>query len=140
VAITAQETCTADDRPAGMKEDRIVPNDVEILAAEPAQDAPSVDCRAEPADGIEDRLGQVLAGVLRVEQVPGDSHFFDDLDADSMVMAQFCAKVRKRHDLPAVSMKDIYRHPTISNLATALAERASGDLTSVESAGPAASV
>ena len=38
-----------------------------------------------------------------------------------MVMAQFCARVRKRDDLPSVSMKDVYQHPTISSLATALA-------------------
>ncbi len=35
-------------------------------------------------------------------------------------MARFCARVRKRADLPTVSIKDIYRHPTISGLATAL--------------------
>ena len=28
-------------------------------------------------------------------------------------MAQFCARVRKRDDLPSVSMKDVYQHPTI---------------------------
>ena len=59
------------------------------------------------------RSREVLADVLHVERVPVDSHFFDDLGADSMVMAQFCARVRKRADLPAVSMKDIYQHPTI---------------------------
>jgi non-ribosomal peptide synthetase-like protein len=36
-------------------------------------------------------------------------------------MAQFCARVRKRSDLPSVSMKDVYQHPTIRGLATALA-------------------
>ena len=49
-----------------------------------------------------------------------DSNFFDDLGADSMVMARFCARVRKLPDLPAVSIKDIYQHPTIKSLATAL--------------------
>ena len=39
----------------------------------------------------------------------------------TMVMAQFCARVRKRPELPSVSMKDVYRHPTIRSLATALA-------------------
>jgi non-ribosomal peptide synthetase-like protein len=38
-----------------------------------------------------------------------------------MVMARFCARVRKLPDLPAVSIKDIYQHPTIKSLATALA-------------------
>src|SRR5687767_2540314 len=39
-------------------------------------------------------------------------------------MAHFCARVRKRGDLPSVSMKDIYAHPTIRSLAAALADRA----------------
>jgi non-ribosomal peptide synthetase-like protein len=57
-----------------------------------------------------------------------DSHFFDDLGADSLVMAQFCARVRKRVDLPSVSMKDIYQYPTIRGLATAFADPAAGAL------------
>jgi non-ribosomal peptide synthetase-like protein len=71
--------------------------------------------------GTEAVLACLLAEVLHVEQVPGDANFFDDLGADSMVMAQFCARVRKRTDLPSVSIKDIYQHPTITGLATALA-------------------
>ena len=46
--------------------------------------------------------------------MPVDSHFFDDLGADSMLMARFCAKLRKRPDLPTVSIKDVYRHTTIT--------------------------
>src|SRR5687767_12310916 len=65
-------------------------------------------------------LAGLLTEVLHVEQVEGDANFFDDLGADSMVMAQFCARVRKRTDLPSVSIKDVYQHPTISSLATAL--------------------
>ncbi|MFF3870978.1 Pls/PosA family non-ribosomal peptide synthetase [Streptomyces sp. NPDC001978] len=72
----------------------------------------------------ERKLAEVLADVACVESVPADSHFFDDLGANSLVMAQFCARVRKRHDLPSASMKDIYRHPTIRSLAAALAEAA----------------
>ena len=37
----------------------------------------------------------MLAAVLSVERVSVDSNFFDDLGADSMVMAQFCARVQK---------------------------------------------
>ena len=62
--------------------------------------------------------------MLGVERVPVDGNFFDDLGADSLVMAQFCARVRKREDLPTVSMKDIYRHPTIQSLAAAFADAA----------------
>ena len=71
---------------------------------------------------LEGALAEVLAGVLKVDRVPVDGHFFDDLGADSMVMAQFCARVRKRADLPTVSMKDIYRNSTIASLAAAFAQ------------------
>ena len=77
--------------------------------------------RSGPPRTTESVLAEVLAEVLHVEQVPVDANFFDDLGADSMVMAQFCARVRKRADLPRSSIKDVYQHPTISRLATALA-------------------
>src|SRR5881409_4145479 len=72
--------------------------------------------------GAESIFAEVLADVLRVDRVSVDSHFFDDLGADSLVMAHFCARVRKRGDLPSVSMRDIYRYPTIRSLAKALAD------------------
>src|SRR5436190_5890075 len=67
-------------------------------------------------------FAQVLADVVGVDRLSAESHFFDELGADSLVMAKFCARVRKRGDLPSVSMKDIYRHPTIRSLAAALAD------------------
>ena len=73
-----------------------------------------------PATGTEENLAEILAEVVRVERVATESNFFDDLGADSLVMAHFCARVRKRPGLPSVSMKDIYRHPTIKSLAKAL--------------------
>jgi non-ribosomal peptide synthetase-like protein len=90
-----------------------------------------------PTRATEKILGEVLADVLRVERVPVDSHFFDDLGADSMVMAQFCARVRKRPDLPAVSMKDIYEHPTIRSLDSALTQAAAAPVEPLVPALPA---
>ena len=87
-------------------------------ALAPTDFAPAAFAPSSPLEGL---LAEVLAGVVRVDQVPVDSHFFDDLGADSMLMAQFCARVRKRPDLPSVSMKDVYEHPTISRLGAALA-------------------
>jgi non-ribosomal peptide synthetase-like protein len=78
-----------------------------------------------PPDEARRLLAEVLADVLGVERVPGEAHFFHDLGADSMVMARFCARVRKRADLPDVSMKDVYRHPTLAALAATVAEPAS---------------
>src|SRR5687768_454372 len=77
---------------------------------------------ARPESRTESIFAEVLADAMQVKRVSVDSNFFDDLGADSMVMARFCARVRKRPDLPAVSIKDIYQHPTIRSLATALAD------------------
>ncbi len=72
--------------------------------------------------GVERIFAEVLAGVLRVDRVSVDNHFFEELGADSLVMAHFCARVRKRGNLPPVSMRDVYRYPTVRSLAAALAD------------------
>lgn len=73
-----------------------------------------------PVSRTEAGLAQVLADVMRLDHVATDSQFFEDLGADSLVMAHFCARVRKHGDLPQVSMRDVYAHPTIGGLALAL--------------------
>ncbi|TMQ93098.1 amino acid adenylation domain-containing protein [Actinomadura soli] len=75
-----------------------------------------------PETATERELADALAGVLRLERVSAGSHFFDDLGADSLLMARFCAAVRERTDLP-VSMLDVYQNPQVKGLATVLAER-----------------
>ncbi|WP_239154512.1 Pls/PosA family non-ribosomal peptide synthetase [Amycolatopsis sp. FDAARGOS 1241] len=60
--------------------------------------------------------------MAKVDRVAAESHFFDDLGANSLVMAHFCARVRKRADVPSVSMKDVYANPTARSLATALTD------------------
>ncbi|MFD7609393.1 phosphopantetheine-binding protein, partial [Streptomyces sp. NPDC059828] len=102
-----------DDLPTVSMKDIYQHSTIEDLAAAfPAVDArvPDGPVAASPSDapvmGAEGLLAEVLAGVLRTERVPLDSDFFADLGADSLVMAQFCARVRKRDDLPTVSMKD----------------------------------
>src|SRR2546425_5889495 len=94
-----------------------------------------MDTRDAAPTGVEAAFADVLADVLRVDRVSVDSHFFDDLGADSLVMAHFCARVRKRGDLPSVSMQDVYQHPTIRSLAAA---RADAVLSSPRPAVPAA--
>jgi non-ribosomal peptide synthetase-like protein len=73
-----------------------------------------------PADGTETDLAGLLAAILRVDQVSADSHFFDDLGADSLLIARFTAAIRARGDLPTASIKDVYLHPTIRRLAAAV--------------------
>ena len=81
---------------------------------------------ADPPISAEGILAEMLADVMKAEQVPLDSHFFDELGADSLVMAKFCARVRKREGLPVMSMQDIYAHPTIRRLAQAFGIADSG--------------
>jgi len=91
-------------------------------AETPADSAIPPATSARPESSTESALAEVLAEVVQVERVSVDSNFFDDLGADSMVMARFCARVRKRPDLPSVSIKDIYQHRTIRSLAGALVD------------------
>ncbi|WP_306187739.1 MULTISPECIES: Pls/PosA family non-ribosomal peptide synthetase [unclassified Streptomyces] len=104
----------------------MVEKSADILMPEP--DGPAIAPRGDtaptPAD-TERELAGILADLVDADDVPADSHFFTDLGANSLVMAQFCARVRKRPGLPSVSMRDIYRCPTIRALAAALAQPAS---------------
>ncbi|MBB1157442.1 Pls/PosA family non-ribosomal peptide synthetase [Amycolatopsis dendrobii] len=69
-------------------------------------------------------FAEVMAELTGRDQVPVGSDFFADLGANSLMMAQFCARVRKRPELPSVSMRDVYRTPTPAGLAAAVAEPA----------------
>ena len=76
-----------------------------------------------PANAAERTLAQLLATTLGVERVSAESHFFDVLGVDSLLMARFNAAIRNHADLPAASMKDVYLHPTVRRLAAALAQQ-----------------
>src|SRR5690606_27077948 len=83
---------------------------------------PNQDGYVDPATDRERVLAEALAEVLGIERVSVESHFFDELAANSLMMARFCARIRERDDLPAVSMKDVYLHPTVRRLAAPLPE------------------
>ena len=68
----------------------------EALPADPVESPTTNGLSSSQAAGSAEALAEVLAGVVKVDEVSVDSHFFDDLGADSLVMAQFCARVRKR--------------------------------------------
>jgi acyl carrier protein len=77
---------------------------------------------SEELSHLEQVYAEVLAEVVDTSSVSINDHFFDDLGVDSMVMAKFCARVRKRSAVPSVSMKDIYRFSTVRALAAGLIE------------------
>ncbi|AOR30425.1 peptide synthetase [Streptomyces fodineus] len=94
------------------------------VVSEPGEPAVALSGTGPSGAETERKLAQTLADVLGVDRVEADRHFFTDLGANSLVMAQFCARIRKTADLPSPSMKDIYRYPTIQSLAAALGEAA----------------
>ena len=74
-----------------------------------------------PATHTESVVAEHLATTLGVDRVSVDDNFFERLGANSLLMARFSASIRKgAPELPAVTMKDIYLHPTVRDLVTAL--------------------
>ncbi|WP_323960208.1 amino acid adenylation domain-containing protein [Arthrobacter sp. JZ12] len=73
-----------------------------------------------PATPVEELLAAELAAVLRLERVSTDAHFFNDLGANSLLMAHFCARVRAHKELVPPAMKDIYLNPSVQQLALLL--------------------
>jgi non-ribosomal peptide synthetase-like protein len=80
----------------------------------------SLQSHVAPSNPTERALADVLAGVLRVERVSAQAHFFDELGADSLLMARFCARVREDPQLAALAMRDVYLNPTVERLALEL--------------------
>jgi non-ribosomal peptide synthetase-like protein len=74
-------------------------------------------------------LTSALADVLKVDHVSTADHFFDDLGANSLIMARFCARVRQRPGMSNVSMRDVYLNPTIAKLALRLRDGAAEAVT-----------
>lgn len=73
-----------------------------------------------PVTPTERILAPALAEALQLTSVSTTADFFNDLGANSLLLAHFCANVRKAAGAPSVSMREIYAHPTIAALASAL--------------------
>jgi non-ribosomal peptide synthetase-like protein len=73
-----------------------------------------------PANDTERRLATAFAEALGLDRVSVTGHFFDEYGADSLLLAGFCARVRECADLAPLSMRDVYLHPTIRDLARSL--------------------
>ena len=91
-----------------------------------------------PSSDTEWALASVLAQTLGVDEVSVVAHFFEDFGANSLLMAQFSARLRGLGILPRVSMRDIYLNPTIRRLAVVLGDVVAVD--TVDSAGPLTTV
>lgn len=63
---------------------------------------------------------KALSDVLKRDDVSVEGHFFDDLGANSLLMARLCARLRTREGWGTASMRDIYLNPTAALLAAHL--------------------
>jgi non-ribosomal peptide synthetase-like protein len=70
-----------------------------------------------PKTATEQALAAALGDVMKLDRVSVEDHFFQDLGAHSLLMARFGAEIRKRLQISAVAMQDIYLNPTIQKLA-----------------------
>ena len=77
-----------------------------------------------PANDIEREVGRVLSDLLNIEQVSMDDHFFNDLGANSLLMAKFCATIREQLHFSDVSMREVYLHPTTRDFSSFVATKA----------------
>jgi non-ribosomal peptide synthetase-like protein len=111
-----QELATIPTMTSGKVDRKALPAPTARVTAQPVS-------AALPTNATESALAEVLAQVMDLEQVSVESHFFCDLGANSVLMAHFCGQLRRREQLPPVSMKDIYLHSTIRSLALAVASR-----------------
>lgn len=70
-----------------------------------------------PKTETEKIIAGIMADTLKVDRISVADHFFHNLGANSLLMAQFCAELRERLAYCDVSIRDIYFHPTVAGLA-----------------------
>ncbi len=73
-----------------------------------------------PENETQRTLCETLSKVLKFDRVSIDDDFFQDLGANSLLMARFSSELRSDPALAHVSLKDIYLAPTIRQLADQL--------------------
>ncbi len=70
-----------------------------------------------PRGESEVKIAAVLARQLGLDAVSVEDDFFADLGANSLLMANFSAELRRSLGIAELSMREIYAHPTIRKLA-----------------------
>jgi non-ribosomal peptide synthetase-like protein len=70
-----------------------------------------------PRSKLEETIADALAEVLELDRVSVEDNFFTDLGAHSLLMAQLASAIKQRRPDINISMRDIYLHSTVANLA-----------------------
>jgi non-ribosomal peptide synthetase-like protein len=70
-----------------------------------------------PATPLERKIAAMWQAVFGLERISADSDFFLDLGGHSLLAAQLLARLRQHSEMAALSIADVYAHPTIRALA-----------------------
>ena len=70
-----------------------------------------------PEGDLEKSIAEAWAQAFKVPEVSASAHFFFDLGGDSLHVAMVVSALRKQPDFSALSVSDVYKHPTIRELA-----------------------
>ncbi len=76
-----------------------------------------------PRNEVEALLAGVWATVFAVDRVSVDADFFYDLGGHSLTAARLVSELRQRRMFEAISILDVYQHPTVAGLAAKLLEK-----------------
>ena len=79
-----------------------------------------------PKSEIEKQLEKQFKSVLKLDRVSIADNFFEELGADSLLIARFCTQVRTEHNIP-IAITDVYQNPTIKQLGEALEQKKTAD-------------
>lgn len=80
----------------------------------------------------ENQIKKIWTETLAIDDCSTDDDFFTDLGGYSLLAAEAVTKIRSHFDLP-VSMRDLYKHPTISGLSKMMDELKDSQKSSTES-------
>ncbi|MDH4392765.1 MAG: amino acid adenylation domain-containing protein, partial [Aquabacterium sp.] len=76
---------------------------------------------AAPQGPLEATIATEISQLLGLDQVSADDHFFHDLGAHSLLLAQLSARLRQALGQEALSMRDLYAQPSVRALAAFVA-------------------
>ena len=71
----------------------------------------------EAKSAMEIEIGNAFSTIMQIDQISIVDNFFSDLGAHSLLMAQFCAKLRQEQIGLSLSMRDVYKNPSVQQLA-----------------------
>ena len=78
---------------------------------------------AVPRNAAERKLTEVWESLLGIQQISVNDDFFLDLGGHSLLAARMVSELRKDAAFASITVRDVYRYPTVAGLAQAMQSR-----------------